>query len=127
MHDARDVEDKRLLEAGGHKLLLAGYFHAVRELCFLRLRDREAADEAAQIVWATGARSPVRGGIVRRADKASMAWWGGPTSGFPCPRSTSGSPSQPRRGSEELLRKSLESVGVACALRDRGERNADYR
>src|SRR5712691_6722762 len=50
MHDARDVEDKRLLEAGDHKLLLAGYFHAVRELCFLRLRDREAADEAAQIV-----------------------------------------------------------------------------
>ena len=51
MHDARDVEDKRLLEAGDHKLLLAGYFHAVRELCFLRLRDREAADEAAQIVF----------------------------------------------------------------------------
>ena len=50
MHDARDVEDKRLLEAGDHKLLLAGYFHAVRELCFLRLRDREAAGEAAQIV-----------------------------------------------------------------------------
>jgi RNA polymerase sigma factor (sigma-70 family) len=51
MHDARDVEDKRLLEAGDHKLLLAGYFHAVRELCFLRLRDREAADEAAQLVF----------------------------------------------------------------------------
>ncbi len=51
MHDARDVEDKRLLEAGDHKLLLAGYFHPVRELCFLRLRDREAADEAAQIVF----------------------------------------------------------------------------
>jgi RNA polymerase sigma factor (sigma-70 family) len=50
MHDARDVEDKRLLEASDHKLLLAGYFHAVRELCFLRLRDREAADEAAQTV-----------------------------------------------------------------------------
>ena len=51
MHDARDVEDKRLLDTGDHKLLLAGYFHAVRELCFLRLRDREAADEAAQIVF----------------------------------------------------------------------------
>ena len=32
MHDARDVEDKRLLEAGDHKLLLAGYFHAVCKL-----------------------------------------------------------------------------------------------
>ncbi|SRR6266545_8359081 len=35
MQDAWDVEDKRLLEAGEHKLLLAGYFHAVRERCFL--------------------------------------------------------------------------------------------
>ena len=26
MHDARDAEDRRLLEAGEHKLLLAGYF-----------------------------------------------------------------------------------------------------
>jgi RNA polymerase sigma factor (sigma-70 family) len=51
MHDARDVEDKRLLEAGEHKLLLAGYFHAVRERCFLRLRDRDAGDEAAQHVF----------------------------------------------------------------------------
>jgi RNA polymerase sigma factor (sigma-70 family) len=50
MHDARDAEDNRLLEAKEHKLLLAGYFDRVRELCFLRLRDREAADEAAQIV-----------------------------------------------------------------------------
>jgi RNA polymerase sigma factor (sigma-70 family) len=50
MHDARDVEDNRLLEAKEHKRLLANYFDRVRELCFLRLRDREAADEAAQIV-----------------------------------------------------------------------------
>ena len=48
MHDARDVEDKRLLDAGEHKLLLAAYFHAVRERCFLHLRDRDAGDEAAQ-------------------------------------------------------------------------------
>ena len=51
MHDARDVEDKRLLETGQHKQLLAGYFHPVRERCFLRLRDREAGDEAAQRVF----------------------------------------------------------------------------
>ena len=51
MHDARDVEDKRLLEAGEHKLLLAAYFHAVRERCFLWLRDRDAGDEAAQRVF----------------------------------------------------------------------------
>jgi RNA polymerase sigma factor (sigma-70 family) len=51
MHDARDAEDKRLLEAGDHKLLLAGYFVHVRELCFLRLRDRRLADEAAQQVF----------------------------------------------------------------------------
>ncbi len=51
MHDARDAEDKRLLEAQDHKLLLAGYFDRVRELCLVRLRDREAADEAAQQVF----------------------------------------------------------------------------
>jgi RNA polymerase sigma factor (sigma-70 family) len=51
MHDARDAEDRRLLETGDHKLLLAGYFDRVRELCFLRLRDRQLADEAAQQVF----------------------------------------------------------------------------
>src|SRR6266498_80472 len=61
MHDARDVEDKRLLEAGEHKLLLAGYFHAVRERCFLRLRDRDAGDEAAQRVFERLAAELARG------------------------------------------------------------------
>jgi RNA polymerase sigma factor (sigma-70 family) len=50
MKDARDVEDNRLLEAGEHKLLIANYFDRVHELCFLRLRNREAAEEAAQNV-----------------------------------------------------------------------------
>lgn len=48
MHDARDAEDRRLLEAGEHKLLLAGYFTPVRDRCFFRLGSREAGDEAAQ-------------------------------------------------------------------------------
>jgi DNA-directed RNA polymerase specialized sigma24 family protein len=51
MHDARDAEDTRLLEAGEHKLLVSGYFHWVRERCFVRLRDPDAADEAAQRVF----------------------------------------------------------------------------
>jgi RNA polymerase sigma-70 factor (ECF subfamily) len=51
MHDARDAEDRRLSEEGEHKLLLASYFHPVRERCFLALRDRDAADEAAQHVF----------------------------------------------------------------------------
>src|ERR1051326_2004721 len=51
MHDARDAEDKRLQKAGDHKLLLAAYFHAVRERCFVRLHDRDAGDEAAQRVF----------------------------------------------------------------------------
>jgi RNA polymerase sigma factor (sigma-70 family) len=51
MHDARDVEDQRLLETGDHKLLVSGYFHPVRERCFLRLRDRDKGDEAAQLVF----------------------------------------------------------------------------
>src|SRR5439155_16694874 len=51
MHSARDAEDKRLLEAGEHKLLLAGYFTPVRDRCFFRLGTREAGDEAAQRVF----------------------------------------------------------------------------
>jgi DNA-directed RNA polymerase specialized sigma24 family protein len=51
MHDARDAEDTRLLEAGEHKLLVAGYFHWVRERCFVRLRDPDTADEAAQRIF----------------------------------------------------------------------------
>ena len=51
MHDARDAEDRRLLEAGEHKLLLAGYFTPVRDRCFFRLGSREAGDEAAQRVF----------------------------------------------------------------------------
>jgi RNA polymerase sigma factor (sigma-70 family) len=51
MHDARDAEDKRLLEAGEHKLLLAAYFTPVRDRCFFRLGTREAGDEAAQRVF----------------------------------------------------------------------------
>jgi RNA polymerase sigma-70 factor (ECF subfamily) len=61
MHDARDVEDKRLLEDGQHSLLLASYFHQVRERCFLRLRDRDAADEAAQQVFLRLAKELERG------------------------------------------------------------------
>jgi len=50
MNDARDVEDNRLLEAGEHKQLLANYFDRIHELCFVHLRNREIAEEAAQIV-----------------------------------------------------------------------------
>jgi RNA polymerase sigma factor (sigma-70 family) len=50
MHDARDAEDKRLLDEGEHALLLAAYFHPVRERCYLRLREEDAASEAAQRV-----------------------------------------------------------------------------
>ena len=51
MHDARDAEDKRLLDDGEHALLLAAYFHPTRERCYLWLRDEDAANEAAQRVF----------------------------------------------------------------------------
>jgi RNA polymerase sigma factor (sigma-70 family) len=51
MHDARDAEDTRLLEHGQFAELLAAYFHPVRERCYLRLRDQDAADEVAQRVF----------------------------------------------------------------------------
>jgi RNA polymerase sigma factor (sigma-70 family) len=50
MHDARDAEDKRLLEAGDHRQLLENYFYLVEEWAFLRTRDRDAADEVTQAV-----------------------------------------------------------------------------
>jgi DNA-directed RNA polymerase specialized sigma24 family protein len=61
MHHARDAEDRRPLDTSQHQLLLAGYFHQVRERCFLRLRDRDAADDAAQQVFLRLARELERG------------------------------------------------------------------
>src|SRR2546421_7407326 len=51
MHDARDAEDTRLLEAGEHAQLLANYFHPVRQRLVARLRDEEPANEVAQMVF----------------------------------------------------------------------------
>jgi len=51
MHDARDAEDRRLLEAGEYERLLENYVYLVREWTLVRLRDREAADEVSQRVF----------------------------------------------------------------------------
>src|SRR3989440_6761936 len=51
MHDARDAEDRRLLDEKNHKQLLAGYFQLGRERCFLRLRKEDAANDAGQQVF----------------------------------------------------------------------------
>ena len=51
MHDARDAEDKRLLEAGEHTRLLENYVYLVKEWVAARVRDREAAAEIVQRVF----------------------------------------------------------------------------
>lgn len=51
MHGARDAEDMRLLGEGKFTELLAGYFHPVRERCYLRLRNQDSGDEVAQRVF----------------------------------------------------------------------------
>ncbi len=51
MHDARDAEDKRLLEVKEHTQLLENYVYLVREWVSLRVRDRRAGDEVAQRVF----------------------------------------------------------------------------
>ena len=51
MHDARDVEDKRLLGAGQHTQLLENYVYLVQEWVALRARDRRAAEEVVQRVF----------------------------------------------------------------------------
>ena len=50
MHDARDAEDRRLLDERNYKQLVVNYFAVIRERCRLRLRDDAAADEATQII-----------------------------------------------------------------------------
>jgi RNA polymerase sigma factor (sigma-70 family) len=50
MQDARDADDKRLLDEGDHKELLARYYELVRERCFLKLRNEDAAADAAHEV-----------------------------------------------------------------------------
>jgi RNA polymerase sigma factor (sigma-70 family) len=51
MHDARDAEDKRLLDAGEHTQLLENYVYLVQEWVALRVRDRQAAEEVVQRVF----------------------------------------------------------------------------
>jgi DNA-directed RNA polymerase specialized sigma24 family protein len=51
VQDAHDAEDRRLLDARDHGRLLANYFYPVRERCLVRLRNEDAADEAAQMVF----------------------------------------------------------------------------
>jgi RNA polymerase sigma factor (sigma-70 family) len=61
MHDARDAEDKRLLEAGEHTQLLENYVYLVQEWVSLRVRHRGAADEIVQRVFLRLARELARG------------------------------------------------------------------
>ena len=51
MHDARDAEDNRLLEAKEHTRLLENYVYLVGEWVALRVRDRQAAAEVVQRVF----------------------------------------------------------------------------
>ena len=51
MHDARDAEDKRLLEAKEHTQLLENYVYLVQEWTAIRVRDRQAAAEVVQRVF----------------------------------------------------------------------------
>jgi len=51
MHDARDAEDKRLLEAKEHTRLLESYVYLVEEWVAIRVRDRQATEEVVQRVF----------------------------------------------------------------------------
>jgi RNA polymerase sigma factor (sigma-70 family) len=46
MHDARDAEDKRLLEAGEIDLLLAGWYETIRLRCIAKMRGPVGEDVA---------------------------------------------------------------------------------
>ena len=51
MHDARDAEDNRLLEAKEHTQLLESYVYLVEEWVAIRVRDRQATEEVVQRVF----------------------------------------------------------------------------
>ena len=48
MHDARDEEDRRLLEAGEHAALVRNYYETILQRCYVRCRTRDDALECAQ-------------------------------------------------------------------------------
>jgi RNA polymerase sigma factor (sigma-70 family) len=51
MHDARDAEDKRLLDAGEHQLLVESYYGVILDRCRARVRNEgDAVDVAAEVV-----------------------------------------------------------------------------
>jgi RNA polymerase sigma factor (sigma-70 family) len=50
MHDARDAEDKRLLEAGDHSALVRSYYETIIQRCRVRCRREDDALECAQAV-----------------------------------------------------------------------------
>jgi RNA polymerase sigma factor (sigma-70 family) len=50
MHDARDAEDKRLLEAGEHSALVRSYYETIILRCRVRCRREDDALECAQAV-----------------------------------------------------------------------------
>jgi RNA polymerase sigma factor (sigma-70 family) len=50
MHDARDEEDRRLLEAGDHAALVRNYYETIIQRCYVRCRTKDDALECAQAV-----------------------------------------------------------------------------
>jgi RNA polymerase sigma factor (sigma-70 family) len=51
MHDARDAEDTRLLEAGEHRLLVESYYGVIIDRCRLKVRsDEHGLDVAHEVV-----------------------------------------------------------------------------
>ena len=47
MHDARDAEDKRLLENGDHRRLVESYYETIIQWCTVRTRSRDAGVDVA--------------------------------------------------------------------------------
>jgi len=66
MHEARDAEDERLLEAGDHAALLRSYFETIILRCRFRCRTEDDALECAQAaaarqrLWRGSTRMPAQ-------------------------------------------------------------------
>ncbi len=70
MHDARDAEDKRLLEAGEIELLLAGWYETIVGRCVARMRGpvgHDVAQAVCERLWRELKRGRHRDGAGRSA------------------------------------------------------------
>ncbi len=73
MRDARDAEDKRLLENGEIQLLLAGWVETIRDTCIAKMRGPVGEDVARPCASGCGASSRPAGTATAATRSGSLS------------------------------------------------------